>query len=348
VTRPRWRGPTLAPGLEGLVDRIGGGTADRLADRVAGELAVGLHCCAALAATVPRLVRPRQADDVLLARLDAELAPMPPVRQTVRASALIQASSLAPMPFVAEGVVRPPQAHLGFSTIVVEHPETTVIVDPALCVDVHTRVLPGMPWLARQLLGKTGPIVGLADALDRVGRTAGDLGFALATHLHWDHVSGLSDIPSVELRTTSQELTGLAALPARVRPTMLRDSMVGVRPRLYDLDGPPVLTFPASHDLFGDGSVVVVDLAGHTAGSVGVLLALADGRRVLLCGDAAWHRRQISDIREKAPLPGRIVDADREATWVGLHRLHALPPEIEVVPAHDLDATIAVFGSAPL
>jgi len=33
-----------------------------------------------------------------------------------------------------------------------------------------------------------------------------------------------------------------------------------------------VLTFTRSHDLFGDGSVVVVDLAWHTPGSVSVLL----------------------------------------------------------------------------
>jgi glyoxylase-like metal-dependent hydrolase (beta-lactamase superfamily II) len=132
-------------------------------------------------------------------------------------------------------------------------------------------------------------------------------------------------------------------MPARVRPATLRDALVGVQPSTFELDGPPVLTFPRSKDLLGDGSVVAVDISGHTAGSVGFLLALDGGRRVLLCGDAVWHRRQIWSLREKAPMPGRIADADREATWRMLHRLHALPPEIEVVPAHDLDATQQVF-----
>ncbi|WP_425300293.1 ABC transporter permease subunit, partial [Nocardia farcinica] len=39
------------------------------------------------------------------------------------------------------------------------------------------------------------------------------------------------------------------------------------------IDGPPVLSLARSRDVFGDGSVVLVDLAGHTPGSFGVLLA---------------------------------------------------------------------------
>jgi len=64
----------------------------------------------------------------------------------------------------------------------------------------------------------------------------------------------------------------------------VRDSLEGRTTIDYELDGPPVLTFTRSHDLFGDGSVVLVDLAGHTPGSVGVLLHTSAGP-VLLAGD---------------------------------------------------------------
>ena len=38
----------------------------------------------------------------------------------------------------------------------------------------------------------------------------------------------------------------------------------------YDLDGPPVLTFTSSHDLFGDNSVILTKpSAGHTRAASG-------------------------------------------------------------------------------
>ncbi|NEW37279.1 MBL fold metallo-hydrolase, partial [Nocardia cyriacigeorgica] len=85
-----------------------------------------------------------------------------------------------------------------------------------------------------------------------------------------------------------------------------------------------------------------VDLAGHTPGSIGVLLAVDDGSRVLLAGDAVWNKLQIELIREKAPMPGLLFDADRDATFATIHRLHALPDGIEVVAAHDHDAVTAL------
>ena len=98
----------------------------------------------------------------------------------------------------------------------------------------------------------------------------------------------------------------------RIRRTggRVRDSLEGRTTIDYDLDGPPVLTFTRSHDLFGDGSVVLVDLAGHTPGSVGVLLHTSAGP-VLLAGDAAWHTYQVEDIRQKSSYPGGLADEDR-------------------------------------
>jgi glyoxylase-like metal-dependent hydrolase (beta-lactamase superfamily II) len=106
-----------------------------------------------------------------------------------------------------------------------------------------------------------------------------------------------------------------------------------------------VLTFTRSHDLFSDGSVVVVDLAGHTPGSVGVLLRTAAGH-VLLAGDAAWHKYQVDDIRQKSSYPGGLADEDRaEAFWT-LHRLHAVKDRVTVVPTHDPGAAKRLQGSA--
>ncbi|WP_051073716.1 hypothetical protein [Mycobacterium sp. JS623] len=95
-----------------------------------------------------------------------------------------------------------------------------------------------------------------------------------------------------------------------------------------------MLTFSRSHDLFGDGSVFVVDLTGHTPGSVGVLLHTAAGP-VLLAGKAAWHTYQIDDIRQKSSYPGGLADEDRHEAFRTLHRLHAVKDRVTVIPTHD-------------
>ncbi|WP_245848711.1 hypothetical protein [Mycobacterium palustre] len=100
-----------------------------------------------------------------------------------------------------------------------------------------------------------------------------------------------------------------------------------------------MLTFAASHDLFGDGAVVLVDLAGHTPGSVGVLAHTRRGW-LLIAGDAAWHTLQIDKVRQKSSYPGVFVDEDRDETFRTLHRLHRARHIVSIIPTHDHQAAL--------
>jgi hypothetical protein len=90
--------------------------------------------------------------------------------------------------------------------------------------------------------------------------------FALPTHAHWDHICGLLDFPGLPVHLHRTEREWVNAGP--VAPVGgVRDSLRD-RPLIdYELDGPPVSTFTRSHDLFGDNSIILVDLSGHTPGS---------------------------------------------------------------------------------
>ncbi|WP_282782676.1 MBL fold metallo-hydrolase [Nocardia sp. CC201C] len=297
------------------------------------------RCCTALAATPARLLQPRRPDADFLAGL--EVADPATPRATVTLRALIQGRMAAPEIIVAEGVRSLRELPMAMGAFLIEHPRARFLVDPALCANVHERVIPGLPFPVPLLVAPEKPVLGLRDALAARDLSGADVDFVLATHLHWDHVSGLLELPdSVELRLPAVEydwaMHGEHA-PIGVVRAPLHDRAVGS----LELDGPPLLTFPRSHDLFGDGAVVLVDLAGHTPGSVGVLLAVADGTRVLLAGDAVWNRVQVRLIREKAPMPGQLFDADRDAAFRTIQRLHALPEGIEIIASHDYDACAA-------
>ncbi|MEV6277105.1 MBL fold metallo-hydrolase [Nocardia sp. NPDC051832] len=298
-----------------------------------------LRCCAALAATPARLLLPRQPDAALLAGLSS--VDPPRATSAVRLTVLTQASMSAPKTFVAEGVRSLRELPLTMAAFLIEHPRARFLVDPALCSDVHERVIPEMPLPIQVLVAPDKPVLGLSDALAARDITGADIDFVIPTHLHWDHVSGLLELPptvSVKLPAAEHDWAlGGPHAPIGVARGPLRERTFD----LFELDGPPVLTFARSKDLFDDGSVVLVDLSGHTPGSIGVLLAVDDGTRVLLAGDAIWSKLQVELLREKAPMPGLLFDNDRDAAFATIHRLHALPPGIEVIAGHDLAAVAA-------
>lgn len=299
-----------------------------------------LTSCRAAIATGPRLLWPREADTRFLAGL--AVAPLPPAEHTVALTPLVQAEVSAPIAIVAEGVRTLRSTPLTMATFLVRHPAATFLVDPAMCAGVHRRVLAELPFPVPLLVSPAQPVRGLSEVLASQDLTGADIDFALPTHLHWDHVAGLYELPGwVPIRVPGVEYQwamGGPHAPLGVARGPLRGRIFD----LYELDGPPVLTFASSHDLFGDGSVLLVDLAGHTPGSVGVLLAVENGSRVLLAGDAVWSSLQVDLLREKAPMPGELFDTDRDTAFETIHRLHALPAGIEVIPGHDRAAIAAL------
>ncbi|BCJ33250.1 MBL fold metallo-hydrolase [Actinocatenispora thailandica] len=300
-----------------------------------------LDCCSAAAGLVAGMVRPRRRDERLLASITDAGLPAP--RRTVRVTALPQVVRQVPTMAIVEGTFTPRRVGNALTSFVVEHPEATFLVDPSVCRDAAHRAIAQLPGVLRVAVRAPAGTVATVDALRRVPQLPSPE-FALPTHAHWDHVCGLLDLPGlpVHLHRTERDwaMTGPVAPVGGVRDALRDRTVVD-----YELDGPPVATFSRSHDLFGDGSVVLVDLTGHTPGSVGVLAHTERGW-LLLAGDAAWHQLQIETVRQKASYPGNFADADRDATFRTLHRLHLARHQLTIVPTHDPAASSLVAPAA--
>lgn len=108
--------------------------------------------------------------------------------------------------------------------------------------------------------------------------------------------------------------------------------------RFIDFAGAkPLGTFRAHKDLFDDGSVLLIDVTGATAGGLAVLVRLPTAP-VLLCGNLAWTQENYLHAR----LPGLLFD--REAWWEKVWRLKKfkdLVPALVVLPDHDWAAVEA-------
>lgn len=286
---------------------------------------------AGFAATPYRYLLPRPIDRRFLSGLvDAGL---PAGTVTVRLQRLDQLTRQIPTFAAAEGLRRPRTVGNALTSYVIRHRQATIIVDPAICHLCEQRVMPELPWILRSVVRPPADVTTVVEAMERGGLAPEEIDFALPTHLHWDHVCGLLDLPGLPVVVHTREHDWI--LSGKHPPVGgVRSALSGRRVDRYVLEGPPVLTFERSHDVFGDGSVVLVHLAGHTPGSVGILLRTEDGP-VLLAGDAVWHNIQIDRLRQKAPFPGFIVDVQRTQTFRTLHRLHAIRNKVRIIPAHN-------------
>ena len=158
------------------------------------------------------------------------------------------------------------------------------------------------------------------------------------THAHWDHTSGLLDLPRPRVLLGPGEAEFVRAFPADKPPTAMPHHLAGAELETFAWDGPAFETFPSSHDLFGDGAVVLVPLPGHTPGSLGVFLTSVRGRRVFLIGDAGWSRDAFEHPSHKLAPLSEIVDHEparlSETLW-RIHHLAARDATLLIVPAHD-------------
>ncbi|MFC9476180.1 MBL fold metallo-hydrolase [Nocardia sp. NPDC056952] len=282
-------------------------------------------------------LRPRQPDRRFLASLPDH--GLPRGTTTVELTVLAQNAKSVPTAAIVEGLFAPRRIDSAMTAFVVRHPKATFLVDPGICVDVQDRAVVELPRILRLAVTPPKDVLDIRESLRRSGIEANALDFALPTHLHWDHIAGLLDLPGLALRLHRPEHEW--AMEGPVAPVGGVRRAVRERPLdVYDLDGPPVLTFARSRDLFGDGAVVLVDLSGHTPGSVGVLSRTEHGP-VLLAGDAIWHNLQTEELRQKSGYPGMLADNDRTETWRTVHRLHAIRGAVRIIPSHDHRAACA-------
>jgi glyoxylase-like metal-dependent hydrolase (beta-lactamase superfamily II) len=219
------------------------------------------------------------------------------------------------------------------TAVLVKHPRGDVLIDSGFGKDVakHLETLP-LFFRAVTTWDRTRSV---AEQLDAAGYDRAKLRGVLLTHAHWDHVSGLPELAGTPVWVTAEERRFIedgGTITALVR------GFPGVKYEEYAFEGGPYLGFPRSHDVWGDGSIVVVPAPGHTPGSVAVFVTLASGARWAFVGDLVWQREGIT-LREERPWFWKTVgDDDPAVLRENLLRVAAIAakyPQITLAPAHD-------------
>nr|WP_255839086.1 MBL fold metallo-hydrolase [Pseudomonas benzenivorans] len=216
--------------------------------------------------------------------------------------------------------------------VLIEHHAATLLFDTSLGRQIDSQFANEMPWYNKPLL-KGVEVAPVRDQLERHGVRVDRI---LLSHVHWHSASGLADFPEVPVWAPYEEIefsqTGGA-------PAVLSGQFRhGVKWRPYDFLPRPFMGFEQSHDLFGDGSLVLVPLKGHTPGSVGLFVTLEDGRRFFFPGDIGGLPESAEESPKQRLIRSRMLDHDRAAARSTLARLQQLLSQesaLTLVPAHD-------------
>lgn len=226
---------------------------------------------------------------------------------------------------------------ISHSAVLIRHPKATFLYDTGISSDIYL-YLQQQSLLFKNVLGKFTFEQSLASHLQNLSMKPRDLDFVLLSHLHWDHVSGIPDLPGVPLRVNRVEYDAAQYGLLDIHKGLVRSLLCDNPMELFDCEGPAYENFTSTHDLFGDGSLLLVPLPGHTAGNTGLLVRRANGSPLFLLGDAAWVAENYLRPATMHPFIWNGVTSDDATacqTLINLHHFSHRHPEIPLIAMHD-------------
>ena len=164
----------------------------------------------------------------------------------------------------------------------------------------------------------------LVDQLAVIGLEPGDIGSVALSHYHFDHAGQLSSFPEAKLIIGAEDWAALQ----QPKPPL------GAEPPLFEhwlKGGGEVQTIEGDLDIFGDGSVKMLSMPGHSPGSYSLLIRLANRGPILLSGDIVHLQEQW----EEWNIP--VWNADRADSLASMDRMRKMAKNLgaEIIVGHD-------------
>jgi glyoxylase-like metal-dependent hydrolase (beta-lactamase superfamily II) len=226
---------------------------------------------------------------------------------------------------------------LAQNAVLIRHPKGDVLIDTGLGKNIHEQFEEN-DFLDRQLF-RFEALNPVHSQLQDASYNPNNISKIIPSHLHWDHASGIEDFPLAQVWVQKAELKQAqqGTAPAHLQSQL---NVPSIQWHFFDLLNTPYKGFQRSLDLYQDGSIVLVDLSGHSAAQVGVFLTLTSGAQYFFIGDTTWTTKGIVDNAPRSELIKWLVhlnfdDEQNEGQIARLHQLFKTNKDLTLVPAHD-------------
>lgn len=178
----------------------------------------------------------------------------------------------------------------------------------------------------------------LRHQLRKTGISASQIQKVVISHLHFDHVGGIADVPNSELIVSEREWAQLSE-PHPEREWILSEHIKipgsNWRPVPFEKTDDPLFEgFDGTFDVMGDGTLTLLPTPGHTPGSISMFIRSTKGPPVLLIGDLAYTAQAIMEDQ----VPGTGDAKELRLTYKKVRQLKKDIPNLLIVPSHDDEA----------
>jgi glyoxylase-like metal-dependent hydrolase (beta-lactamase superfamily II) len=211
----------------------------------------------------------------------------------------------------------------------IKHPKGNVLFDTG--VNDREIAAPASVWPrpAVDYFGlKRSPGQSIEAQLAKAGVTPGDIRYVVISHLHLDHAGNIAKFPNATFVIQNDELKQAWWPDEGFEGGYLEED-------LKDMRRFNVMRLNGNLDLFGDGSIEVRRVSGHTPGSQILLARLPRSGAALFTGDAVY----LKDNLEHDRLPGPAGTWQASAMLQGYRAIRELrdAEKAKIFYSHDGD-----------
>lgn len=197
------------------------------------------------------------------------------------------------------------------------------------------------PYSLYRIITPMNDIVNASQKIEEYSCKADDIRHVIISHFHADHIGGLKDFSKATFHylphayEAIRNLKHFAALRKGFLPDLIPADFVERSHVLSKTFPMEYFPFNQGYDIFGDQSLIAIELSGHATGQLGLLFK-TKSRTFFLCADACWQSSSYRNLEFPNWIGRQIIDdfPKFSETLSQLHSFSKNYPELTIVPSH--------------
>ncbi|MBO1198378.1 N-acyl homoserine lactonase family protein [Staphylococcus simiae] len=205
------------------------------------------------------------------------------------------------------------QIKIPVSVYLIEHPKGLILIDTGWHTDNRKHQLRNLSFQYPINKAELPENQAVNEQLLKLGYQSSDIDFVLMSHMHCDHADGLRLVNDAQnILLSEEEYQAILKDKIHYLPHEWKD----INLNTFKFENTGIGPKNKSFDLFGDGTIIMVWVPGHSKGLAATIIKNKNSNRfVLLASDSGYA----SKSWEENILPGVLInkkDAQDSLEWI--------------------------------